>query len=166
MNLGVFTAREKRVSGAYAPLTDAEVRKYTGLKGALGSARLQGVDAVKMIGSGLTLSLNRVSAGTAVMDWKQGKALVNDSGNPLAAAAVSLAATDPTFQIGGSVGLSIADVVFGSATVSVGRNPGAGLEAGQGSGDRLVEPAGFGGGGPDGGRSDLPDRRCGGLEYW
>jgi hypothetical protein len=95
LNLGVFTSREKQVSGSYAALGAADIRKYTGLTGSLGSARLQGVDAVKMIGSGLTLSLNRVSSGTAVMDWKQGKPLVTDASNPLAAAGVALSATDP-----------------------------------------------------------------------
>ena len=45
-----------------------------------------------------------------VLDWTQ---------SSVSSAGVVLKATDPTFRIGGSVGLSIADVVFGSANINL-----------------------------------------------
>ncbi|MEY4326059.1 MAG: hypothetical protein RIS24_2230, partial [Verrucomicrobiota bacterium] len=117
LNLGIFTARESAADGqTYETL--GTVRKYTGLEGALGKAQLQGVDVVKLIGVDLFFRLNRVSTGTAVLDWTQSFQAVN----PLVDAAVDLRATDPTFQIGGSAGFSIADVVFGNATINVSRS--------------------------------------------
>ncbi|NBP24818.1 MAG: hypothetical protein EBU81_09780, partial [Proteobacteria bacterium] len=126
MKLGIFTARQVLSNSAYSDLST--VRKYTGLTSTLGKAQLQGVNAVKMIGTGLSLSLNRVSVGTGVLDWKQGKTSATDSTNPLAPAALVLTATDPTFQIGGTVGLSIGDVVFGDAVINVSRTAVTGVD--------------------------------------
>ena len=89
---------------SYTPLTPS--RKYTGLEGSLGKAQLQGVDVVKVIGTGLVLQLNSASVGGAVLDWTQPL---------LTGSKVGLSPTDPEFRIGGSIGLSIADVVYGSA---------------------------------------------------
>ncbi|MFM8528582.1 MAG: hypothetical protein ACKOD2_02705, partial [Ilumatobacteraceae bacterium] len=116
--LGVFTATAVAPNGTtYETLTDA--RKFTGLEGSLGKAQLQGVDVVKVIGTGLVFQLNKISASTGtVLDWTQ---------TGLAAAKVGLTSTSPTFRIGGSVGLSIADVVLGSATISVTRSSATGL---------------------------------------
>ncbi|NBP24433.1 MAG: hypothetical protein EBU81_07770, partial [Proteobacteria bacterium] len=114
LKLGIFTARESMASTAtvYTPLVDH--RKFTALDGALGKAQLQGVDAVKLIGTSLVLQINRSSvASGGVLDWRQ---------SSLSAAALSLSPSDPTFRIGGSVGLSIADLVYGSATISVSRS--------------------------------------------
>ena len=120
LNLAVFAANQRVVSGTATVLTGGP--RYTGMTGSFDRAELRGLDAVRMVGTNLTFKLNRTSVSTGgVLDWKQGKALVTDSGNPLSAAAVSLGTADPTFEIGGSVGLSIADVVLGNATVKVGR---------------------------------------------
>jgi len=112
LQLGVFTARDQAITGTtYTALTST--RKYTAVQGALGKAQLQGVDAVKLIGTSLVLQINRSSvASGGVLDWRQ---------SSLSAAALSLSPSDPTFRIGGSVGLSIADLVYGSATISVSR---------------------------------------------
>jgi hypothetical protein len=85
---------------------------------------LQGVDVVKLIGVNLVFRLNRVSTGTTVLDWTQSF----QTTNPLADAQVDLRATDPTFQIGGSAGFSIADVVYGNATVAVSRTLVSGVD--------------------------------------
>jgi hypothetical protein len=136
MQLGIFTARQVLSNSAYSDLS--AVRKYTGLTSTLGKAQLQGVNAVKMIGTGLSLSLNRVSVGTGVLDWKQGKDLVTDLSNPLATAAVALTATDPTFRIGGTVGLSIGDVVFGDAVINVSRTAVTGVDDPDDSGTQVL----------------------------
>ena len=119
LKLGIFTAREAAANGStYTTL--ASVRKYTGLSGALGKAQLQGVDAVKLIGTGLVFQLNRSSvSGGAVLDWTQ---------SAVGSAGVTLGSSDPTFRIGGSVGLSMADVVFGSATVAISRTHVSGVD--------------------------------------
>jgi hypothetical protein len=110
LQLGIFTARDQAITGTtYTALTST--RKYTAVQGALGKAQLQGVDAVKLIGTSLVLQINRSSvASGGVLDWRQ---------SSLSAAALSLSPSDPTFRIGGSVGLSIADLVYGSATISL-----------------------------------------------
>ena len=119
LNLGVFTSREKLVSGSYTALEAANTLKYTGLKGSLGSARLQGVDAVKIVATRLTFQMNRTSAADGVlMDWTQ---------TALAGTGVGLTPDDVPFQIGGTVGLSIADVVMGSATLDMTRGPVSGV---------------------------------------
>ncbi|MFM8877970.1 MAG: hypothetical protein ACKOKG_02370, partial [Verrucomicrobiota bacterium] len=119
LKLGIFTAREAAANGStYTTL--ASVRKYTGLSGALGKAQLQGVEAVKLIGTGLVFQLNRSSVtGGAVLDWTQ--TAVGTVGG-------TLGSSDPTFRIGGSVGLSLADVVFGSATLTMSRSSVSGID--------------------------------------
>ncbi|MFM8879776.1 MAG: beta strand repeat-containing protein, partial [Verrucomicrobiota bacterium] len=136
MKLGIFTARQVLSNSAYGDLSP--VRKYTGLTSTLGKAQLQGVNAVKMIGTGLSLSLNRVSLGTGVLDWYQGKTSATDPTNPLAPAALALTATDPTFKIGGNVGLSIGDVVFGDASINVSRTPVTGVDDPDDSGTQVL----------------------------
>ena len=77
------------------------------------------MDVVKIIGTNLSLQLNRTSVtGGQVLDWKQ----TSLTTNPLVSAGVDLGPTDPTFRIGGTVGLSIADVVLGNAVVAVSRS--------------------------------------------
>jgi hypothetical protein len=136
LKLGIFTARESMASTAtvYTPLVDH--RKFTALDGALGKAQLQGIDAVQLIGTDLKFQLNQTSVtGARVMDWTQ---------SGLTSVGINLTPADPTFRIGGSVGLSIADVVFGSATMNVSRKAVTGIldpesnEGGVLSGDLLV----------------------------
>ncbi|NBP25402.1 MAG: hypothetical protein EBU81_12815, partial [Proteobacteria bacterium] len=129
LNLGIFAANQRVVSGTVSALSTPQ--RYTGLTGLFDRAELQGVNALRMVGTNLSFKLNRTSVSNgAVLDWKQGKALVSDAANPLAAAGVSLGVADPTFEIGGSVGLSIADVVLGNATVKVGRSLISGVTVG------------------------------------
>ncbi|NBP24817.1 MAG: hypothetical protein EBU81_09775, partial [Proteobacteria bacterium] len=98
LDLGVFTARSRSTNGGASYITLAPIRKYTGLEGALGTARLQGVDAFKLTGTSLYLKLNQTSvSGAPVLDWRQTAVTTN----VLASASVDLGPTDPTFQIGG-----------------------------------------------------------------
>jgi hypothetical protein len=118
LDLGIFTARDSSPDGVAYTALDT-YRKYTGLEGAMGRGQLQGVDAVKIIGKDLVLKLNQTTvSGGAVLDWRQA---------PVAGALVALGPMDPKFRIGGSVGLSIADVVFGSATIDVSRSEVSGI---------------------------------------
>jgi hypothetical protein len=118
LDLAVFTASKESTDGTNdTGLT--VVKKFTGFEGDLGAAQLQGVDAVKLIGTGLYLKLNRTSVTNgAVLNWTQ---------TPLLSSNVALGPNDPTFQIGGTVALSIADLVFGRATVDVRRTQVSGV---------------------------------------
>ncbi|NBP25973.1 MAG: hypothetical protein EBU81_15805, partial [Proteobacteria bacterium] len=108
MNLGVFTTG-----------SGTSLRKYVGLKATLGKAQLQGVDAVKIVATRLSFQMNRTSAADGVlMDWTQAA---------LTGTGVGLTPDDVPFQIGGTVGLSIADVVMGSATLNMTRGPVSGV---------------------------------------
>jgi hypothetical protein len=113
LDLGIFTTTEGATDGVtYHALPS--VRKYTGLKGTLGRMQLQGVDDLQLVGKDLAFQMNRSSVDAGkVLDWTQG-ALV-DTG-------VGLKTSDPTFRISGTVGLGIAQVVYGSATVEITRS--------------------------------------------
>src|SRR5204863_535202 len=96
------------------------VRKYTGLEASLGKAQFQGVDALKLISTNLVFKQNKSSVvNGAVLNW---------TASELASANVNLGPTDPVFQIGGTVGLSVADVVYASATINVTRNLVSGVD--------------------------------------
>ena len=84
---------------------------------------MQGVSAVQLIATDLIFKQNTTSVvnDPNTPGATEGK-LLNWTASQLSAAGVDIdPATDPVFQIGGSVGLSVADVVFASATINVSR---------------------------------------------
>ncbi|MFM7162803.1 MAG: hypothetical protein ACKO3P_20830, partial [Planctomycetaceae bacterium] len=113
----LFTARASASGGAYTDLSSA--RTYTGVSASLGKAQLQGVDSVKLIVTQLSVELNRVSGGTGALNWSQAA---------LSEAQLPLTASSPSLAIRGSAGFSIAEVVYGSATISVSQSEVTGVD--------------------------------------
>jgi hypothetical protein len=111
--------------------TGASAKKFTAVDASLGRAQLQGVPDVKIIATNLSLKLNRTSVvGGTVLNWTQA---------PLATASIALRSTDPTFEIGGTVGLAIADVAFGSATINVARSTVSGVDDPDDAGTKTLQ---------------------------
>ena len=103
-------------------------RSYTGLEASLGVVALEGINAVQLIATDLSLKQNTTSVttvGAKPLNWKQGGNL---------ASALSAAGVEPDlsssdlFRIGGNVGLSVASVVYASATIDVSRTSLTGVD--------------------------------------
>ena len=90
-----------------------QMQRFVGVEATLGRAQLFGVPSVQAVATNLQVNLKHGPKGLgAAMDWRQAG---------LSAAGVDLDATSPEWRMGGTLGFSIANVVFGSATVEVAR---------------------------------------------
>jgi hypothetical protein len=91
---------------------------------------LQGVTGVQLVGTGLNLRLNRTTGDSGkLLDWTQ---------TGLAEAAVAVTSSE-SFRIGGTAGMSIADVVVGSAAIAVERRQVSGVVDPDSGGARQFE---------------------------
>ena len=119
LRMAVLSATEWAAEvGAYS--TMGAPRRYVGLQASLGRAQLQGIDSVRLITRSLSAELNQSNVGGR-LDWTQGVPDGATGSNPLALAKLSLTTASNDLRVGGSVGLAIADVVFGSASLELTR---------------------------------------------
>ena len=92
-------------------------RTYTGLEAGLGLASLLGVPQVQLFVEDLLLKQNSTSVSDGdPLDWTQSGGLA--TGLATVGVTPGLTSSD-LFSLGGTVGLSIADVVFATATINV-----------------------------------------------